>query len=162
MARNNCEVQYESREWIPKPHPRSHWHPTLTEQFDRSHQDVVTALLEEMWQMPDVLEEEAVEQVSLAERFREQAEKWQYETGHLSSPTQRMAHPSYLAILGMGAAHKDEILRLLLRDLETNRRAWFGALSYIAQDNPIQPSDAGKLDRMISAWLKWGKRKGLL
>ncbi len=99
---------------------------------------------------------------SLAGRFREQADKWARETQHLSSPTQRIMHPSYQAILGMGQDHKQEIIRFLLLDLKQHRRAWFWALSYLAQDNPISQKDAGKMDKMIKAWVDWGKKKGLL
>ncbi len=90
--------------------------------------------------------------------FAEHAERWQAETAHLSSPSQIMAHPSYQAILGMGKA----VVPLLLRDLQRNRRPWFWALSYITGENPISRSDAGKMDEMISAWVKWGEKAGLL
>lgn len=103
-----------------------------------------------------------VTSTGLEQRFREQAEKWARETQHLSSPSQRATHPSYQAILGMGREHRDEVLRLLLRDLQENRRAWFWALSYLAEDNPIHPKDAGRMDKMVGAWVKWGKTKGLL
>lgn len=94
----------------------------------------------------------------LEERFREQADKWERETRHLSSPTQMMMHPSYHAILGMG----QEVVPLLVRDLQQNRRSWFWALSYLTHENPINPKDAGKMDAMIKAWVGWGKEKGLL
>ncbi len=95
---------------------------------------------------------------TLEQRFREQANKWERETRHLSSPTQKMSHPSYQAVLGMG----NEVVPLLLRDLAENRREWFCALSYITQDNPIRREDAGKMDKMIAAWVNWGKERSLL
>lgn len=98
----------------------------------------------------------------LEERFREQADKWQRETQHLSSPGQRMMHPSYQAIMGMASDNRDEVIDLMLRDMQQNRRAWFWALSYLAQDNPISASDAGKTDKMIKAWVKWGEERGRL
>jgi hypothetical protein len=99
---------------------------------------------------------------SLVLRFREQADKWDRETRHLSSPTQRIMHPSYQAILGMGQEHREEVIRLLILDMQQHRRAWFWALSYLTQDNPISPADSGKMDKMIKAWVKWGGRKGIL
>lgn len=69
-----------------------------------------------------------------------------------------MMHPSYQAILGMGW----KVVPFLLRDLQQNRRAWFGALSYLTRANPIKPKDAGKMDKMIEAWVQWGRDKGLL
>lgn len=95
---------------------------------------------------------------SIEERFREQADKWDNETRHLSSPTQKMMHPSYQAILGMG----HDVVPLLLHDLQQNRREWFWALSYLTHDNPINRKDAGKMDKMIKAWVNWGENKGLL
>lgn len=99
---------------------------------------------------------------SLEQRFIEQANKWQRETEHLSSPLQRMMHSSYQAILGMGAEHKQDIVRLMLRDMQTTRRDWLLALSYLTQANPVNPKDAGKIDKLIATWVKWGKEQGLL
>lgn len=99
---------------------------------------------------------------ALAERFAEQAEKWERETRHLSSPTQRMMHPSYQAILGMAQGHENEVTALLIYDMQQRRRPWFGALSYITKENPIDRADAGNMNKMISSWVKWGKSRGLL
>lgn len=94
---------------------------------------------------------------TLQERFREQAQKWEQETRFVSSITKRINHPSYTAILGM--AQEPGIIGILLRDLQENRRPWFWALSYMTQTNPVSQEDAGKTDKMIAAWLKWGKEK---
>jgi hypothetical protein len=101
----------------------------------------------------------AVEAGTVEERFTEQAEKWGRETSHLSSPNQKMLHPSYQAILGMAGEHKEEVIDLLLADLKDNRRPWFWALSYLTQTNPITPDDAGRIDRMINAWVRWGEAR---
>ena len=103
-----------------------------------------------------------VAELSLPERFRVQADKWARETQHLSSPAQMMSHPSYQAILGMAQENKREIIRLLLLDLQQNRNEWFWALSFLTQDNPIKASDAGNMDRMISAWLNWGRKNNFI
>jgi hypothetical protein len=100
----------------------------------------------------------ATEESSLEEIFKEHADRWQRETAHLSSPSQIMLHPSYQAVLGMG----DRIVPILLRDLQQNRRPWFWALSYITKANPLTRSDAGRMDKMIEAWVKWGKQNSLL
>src|SRR5690348_6266652 len=97
-------------------------------------------------------------EAALEQRFCEQADKWDVETRHLSSPTQKIAHQSHQAILGMGP----DVVPLLLRDLVQNRREWFWALSYLTQENPIRREDAGKMDRMIAAWVNWGRQRGLL
>jgi hypothetical protein len=98
----------------------------------------------------------------LAKRFHKEAEKWARETEHLSSPAQMMAHPSYQAILGMAAEDKREVIRLMIQDLKQNRNEWFWALSYLTQENPIKHSDAGKMDKMVSAWVNWGLEHNLI
>jgi hypothetical protein len=70
-----------------------------------------------------------------------------------------MLHPSYKAILGMGQEHKEELIDLLIQDMKDKRRQWFWALSYLAQVNPIKPEDAGRIDRMINAWVRWGEKR---
>jgi hypothetical protein len=99
---------------------------------------------------------------TIEKRFLEQADKWQRETEHLSSPTQIMMHPSYQAVLGMARGNEDEVVRLMIHDLQERRRPWFWALSYLTKDNPIKPSEAGRLDKMIGAWVDWGRRRGIL
>jgi hypothetical protein len=98
----------------------------------------------------------------LKERFRELAENWDQETRYLSSPTQRMEHPSYQAILGLGRENKAEIVCLLISDMQQNERPWFWALSYLTGENPISRVDAGRMDKMIASWTTWAKNKGLL
>ena len=97
-------------------------------------------------------------ELSLEQRFREQADKWERETKHISSVTKRAMHPSYQTIIEMGP----DVVPLLVRDLQQNRRAWFWALSHITGADPINPADAGKMDKMIMAWVNWAIEKGLL
>jgi hypothetical protein len=102
---------------------------------------------------------------TLEERFREQADKWERETAHLSSPLQRMIHPSYQAILGMSAEspeNKRDVVRFMLRDLKSDQHDWFLALSYLTQQNPINPKDYGKTSKVAASWMKWGEEQGLL
>ena len=99
---------------------------------------------------------------TLRQRFLDLAQQWTDETGHLSSPTQKMLHPSYQAILGMGNENPREIIRLMILDMQQHRRPWFWALSYLAQDNPVSQSDAGKTDNIVKAWVDWGKAQRLL
>lgn len=103
--------------------------------------------------------------VDIRQRFREQAEKWDRETAHMSSPLQKMMHPSYQAILGMSAEslqNKQDIIRFMLHDLKTNHREWSLALSYLTQHNPINPKDYGRTDKINAAWIKWGNDQGLM
>ena len=99
---------------------------------------------------------------STEKTFLQHAERWGRETAHLSSPSQIMMHPSYQAALGMAQDNKDAIVRLMLIDMRDKRRLWFLALSFLTQENPVEASQAGKLDAMILAWVQWGKRKGII
>ena len=100
--------------------------------------------------------------IALEHRSREQADKWARDTQHCSSATQKALHLSSQAILGMGSENRIDVIRLLLRDLQQNRRPWFWALSYLAGDNPIGSAEAGRMDKMVAAWVQWGKANGLL
>ena len=102
----------------------------------------------------------AVIEPALEERFREQAEKWDKETAHISSPVQRFSHPSYMAILGMAQDDRDKVIDLLLRDMRDNSREWFWALSYLTHENPVTRKESGRLNKMIDAWVRWGKERG--
>jgi len=102
---------------------------------------------------------------TLEQRFLEQAEKWDRETSHMSSPLQKMMHPSYQAILGMSAGspgNKRDIIRFMLHDLKDNHREWSLALSYLTQYNPINPKDYGKTSKIATAWIRWGEGQGLI
>jgi len=112
-----------------------------------------------------VPENQATVAKTLEERFQEQADKWERETAHLSSPLQRMENPRYQAIMGMSAEsleHKKAIIRFMLRDLKSKQRDWFLALSYLTQQNPVDPRDYGKTSKLVQAWVKWGQEEGYL
>lgn len=129
-------------------------------QYEEAHEERERLRARQVVSITEWLEQAArsiTKVVPLEKRFQEQADKWRRETEHLSSPSQMMIHPSYQAILGMAQENKDLVISLLLHDLQKNRRPWFWALSYLTQDNPINPSDAGKVDKMIKAWVEWGK-----
>jgi len=93
--------------------------------------------------------------------FREEAERWKTETMHWSSITKKIAHPSYLRIIGL-AKEYHEVLRLLLRELQEEPAYWFPALTAItgANPDPVQPQH--DFDEAVKAWLAWGRRKGIL
>lgn len=92
---------------------------------------------------------------SLEERFREQADKWDRETAYLSSTPKMILHDSYQKIMAMGP----DVVPFLLRDLQQYRRSWFWALRHLTNANPVPPEDQGNLDKMIAAWVAWGRRE---
>ena len=87
------------------------------------------------------------------EFFREHADRWRRETGHLSSLTRAIAHPSYLRIIGMGKL----AVPLLLKELKERPDHWLVALNAITGEDPA-PEDAN-FSEAVAAWIKWGKSK---
>jgi len=96
----------------------------------------------------------------LARSFHEQVERWKDETGHLSSITKALSHPSYLRIIGLAAESPNEIKSLLLRELESDPDHWFAALSAITGEDPVRPEH--NFDEAVGAWLAWGREKGII
>jgi hypothetical protein len=93
---------------------------------------------------------------SIAEKFKEQADKWESETAFLSATPMRVLHASYQSIMAMGP----EVVPLLLRDLQETRRHWFWALRHLTNADPVTEKDKGNVDKMIATWVEWGRREG--
>lgn len=89
------------------------------------------------------------------ESFNEQAERWKNETGHLSSITKAIVHPSYLRIIGMGK----QAIPLLLKELQERPDHWLVALNAITGEDPA-PEDATFMEA-VAAWIHWGRSKKL-
>lgn len=94
----------------------------------------------------------------LKDQFRRHADKWEHETAYLSATPMRVMHQSYQSIIAMGP----DVLPLLLRDLQDTHRHWFWALRHLTGEDPVPQDDRGKVDKMINAWIAWGKAKGKL
>lgn len=95
---------------------------------------------------------------SLEQRFRALADEWTRETMHISSASDIINDRRYQEIINLGW----DVVPYLLHDLQQNKRFWFPALAAITGVRPFDPSDASNPRRMTEAWVKWGKRKGLL
>lgn len=92
------------------------------------------------------------------DRFLRLADEWSQETGHISSASDLINNSSYQQIIKLGWA----AVPYLLDDLERNKRFWFPALAAITGLRPFDPADASNYQRMTEAWLRWGRRKGLI
>ena len=93
--------------------------------------------------------------------FSEQVETWKRETGHLSSVTRAISHQSYLRIIGLARnSSGHEIERLLLRELESEPDHWFHALAAITGEDPVEPKH--DFDEAVTAWLSWGRERGII
>jgi hypothetical protein len=92
----------------------------------------------------------------LEDRFRQLAAEWRRDVGPLSSVSKIVQHPAYQAIIALGR----DAVPLILQDLERQPDHWFAALRAITGAEPIPPEDRGRMDRMATAWVRWGKEHG--
>lgn len=90
------------------------------------------------------------------QKFTRLKEEWRADTRFLSSSSNRILHPAYLGIIGMG---KPAIL-LLLRELGTSSTSWFVALRAITQEDPVDDSTATTARQMAEVWMAWGRNRG--
>ena len=97
-------------------------------------------------------------QQALRPSFEMLADEWAKAPRFQSSSTEIAIHPAYQQIIGMGPA----VLPLILDRLAHRTEHWFWALGAISGEDPVDPSDAGKVDAMAEAWLRWGRTKGFM
>jgi hypothetical protein len=108
-----------------------------------------------------VEEEPAIEQPEVRvseDRFYELVARWRSETRSLSSTTDRALNSAYQDIIGMGKP----VLPLLFRELDQHGGHWFWALRHITRENPVPQQDAGNIQKMREAWLRWGREHNYL
>jgi len=86
--------------------------------------------------------------------FTKLAEQWRRETRHMSIMNDIVSHTAYQKIIGMGK----DVVPLILEELKREPAHWFWALKSITGDNPIQPEDRGRLNKMTEAWLDWDRQ----
>jgi hypothetical protein len=130
-------------------------HPSEIYQAERT-----VALGGRSWQM-EVLKTwpnraEHNQQKKIEVKFRSLAQQWQQETSLLSRLDQKILHPAYQQIIGIGA----EVLPLIFLELEQQPNHWFWALKAITGANPIKPEHRGRVKLMAQDWLKWGRDHG--
>jgi hypothetical protein len=86
------------------------------------------------------------------------AANWQEETGHFSSPLEKMANRNFLDLVQLGKVAIPAILVLL----QKKPSDLFLVLQTVTQQNPVHPDEYGNLDAIIAAWEKWGAQQGYL
>jgi hypothetical protein len=124
--------------------------------------------LDERWQMPqsdtplcDLLDydaDEVADTSTAQERFLKLADEWSQATMHVSSASDLINDARYQEIISLGW----DAVPYLLTDLQRNKRFWFPALAAITGVRPFDPGDSSNPRRMTEAWVKWGRRKGLI
>lgn len=100
----------------------------------------------------------AIDKQSIEERFISLAKEWKEQSMILSSTTAKAMHPSYQSIIGMGY----DVVKYILRDLQSESNHWFWALKAITGHDPVPSEDAGDVERMSRAWIKWGRESGII
>ncbi len=108
-----------------------------------------------MGQTPGVPQTPAIPP-SFSDEFRTLVKQWRRDTRHISSLAKMASHPAYRRIMGMGR----DVLPLLLNELRQHPDHWLIALNAITGEDPA-PQGA-TFDEAVSAWLSWGREKGLL
>lgn len=74
----------------------------------------------------------------------------------LSDPIAMSVHPSMAAIASLG----EDVVPLVLEELEKEPSHLFMVLPAITGENVYIPEeDYGKVDRIVGAWLRWGKER---
>jgi hypothetical protein len=92
------------------------------------------------------------------EWFKTLAEEWHRDTSGQSSMTMRKRHRAYHGIVKLG----QPAVPLLLEALRSMPDFWFPALREITKENPVDPEDRGDYAKMATAWLEWGRQRGLI
>ena len=100
------------------------------------------------------------EESTIEQRFKKLADDWRRQKGPISSVTLKSMIPAYQRIIGLGRA----VIPLILKELERKPDHWFYALEMLTAEaeNPVSDSDAGNINKMAAAWVRWGKERGLI
>jgi hypothetical protein len=88
-------------------------------------------------------------------RFKQLANEWKTQTGHISFVSNRIQHPAYRKILLMGKT----AVPLILEEMDHDKDHWFHALYTITGENPLPDDFNGSISEARDIWLKWGKER---
>ncbi|MGI8641735.1 MAG: hypothetical protein ACR2MG_17545 [Pyrinomonadaceae bacterium] len=98
------------------------------------------------------------ETARIEKEFNVLAGQWYMETLHSSAYLDKVLHPAYQRIIGLG----QDVIPLILRELQDAPAEWFWALRALTGEDPTTSEQSGKKDEMAKAWLNWGKENGYL
>ena len=136
---NKAELIYEKVRSLPEP-----------------TQSAVLQMVEGMTDGAHVHASSMQDQARLARNFQDLLEAWRRETWFLSHIQQRVLHPAYQRIIGMGWG----AVPLILRELEQRPDHLLWALQAITGEDPA--GHTRDLKAGVAAWLQWGRERGLL
>ena len=98
--------------------------------------------------------DEAKRKAAMEDEFRRLYAQWEEETGGLSSPRKLVENRAYRRVVDMGW----EAVRIMLRELQSERGYWYSALTEITGEDPTDESMRGRLWLIKEAWLDWGRQ----
>lgn len=136
---NKAELIYEKVRSLPEP-----------------TQSAVLQMVEGMTDGAHVHASSLQDQARLARTFQDLLEAWRRETWFLSHIQQRVLHPAYQRIIGMGWG----AVPFILRELEQRPDHLLWALQAITGEDPA--GHTHDLKSGVAAWLQWGRERGLL
>jgi GAF domain-containing protein len=112
---------------------------------------------EEMQLELSSLQEERKQSLSRVRRkFEVLAKQWRRDTATFPILFDRLTHPSYQKIIGLG----NEVVPILIEELNNRPDHWFWALEAIVGESPVPPAHHGIIKEMIEAWTRWGNEQG--
>ena len=136
--------------------PRNKSLKTWIEKNRIAANDLSVKIIETLNYPPKALRLQPLEQKQLEQAFNQLAENWRNETGMLSVVQQKIIHPAYQRIIGLG----EPVLPFIFRELRSKHEHWLWALRAITGKDPANTED--NFSQAVSAWLNWGKEQGYL
>ena len=85
--------------------------------------------------------------------FLQLADQWKSQTAHVSFIGQRIQHPAYQKILGMGKG----VIPFIFEEMEREPDHWFHALAILTGENPLPSDFRGTIKDAVSLWVQWGR-----
>ena len=90
---------------------------------------------------------------TVQELFTRLAKRWHDETDMYSLEIQKVSHPAYLRIIGLGRM----VIPYILSDLSSRGGLWYLALESITGLSLNDKEDPQDIRRLKAAWLSWGR-----
>jgi hypothetical protein len=104
----------------------------------------------------------------IRDEYEKLRDELNYHTGHFSAIARVKRHPAYQKIVGLGKELTPIILAEFDKYLQTDENDDFpghwamAVLHELSGANPYENCQAGVVDQMIRAWIKWGEGNGHL
>lgn len=101
---------------------------------------------------------DVTQKVNAGDRFLRHLREWKEQSRYLSNTAQMAMLRPYQQIIGMG----ESAVPLILEELRREPDHWFWALESITEENPVPGDDAGRVQAMADAWIRWCIQRGFL